>query len=87
MIFLYENIAEISKKFNIKPINIYKCRYYYVLNCSKGAFALSVARPKPNKINEINRVKECLFDYGINNIDTYSLTTEGLPYCEYEGKV
>lgn len=84
---MYENIAEISKKFNIKPINIYKCRYYYVLNCSKGAFALSVARPKPNKINEINRVKECLFDYGINNIDTYSLTSEGLPYCEYEGKI
>lgn len=87
MIFLYENIAEISKKFNINPINIYKCRYYYVLNSSKGAYALSAARPKPNKINEIHRVKECLFDYGIHNIDTYSLTDEGLPYCEYEGKL
>ena len=57
-----------------------------MLNCSKGAFALSVARPKPNKINEIHRVKECLFDYGIHNIDSYNLTSEGLPYCEYEGK-
>lgn len=87
VIFLYENIVEISKKFNINPINVYKCRYYYVLNCSSGAYSLSVARPKPSKINEIHRVKECLFDYGIHNIDTYSVTSDNLPYYEEDGKV
>lgn len=83
---MYENIIEISKQFNINPVNVYKCRYYYVLNCSNGAYALSVARPKPNKINEIHRVKDCLFDYGIHNIDTYSVTSKNMPYYEYDGK-
>lgn len=83
---MYENIVEISKRFNITPINVYKCRYYYVLNCSNGAYSLSVARPKPSKINEIHRVKECLFDYGIHNIDTYCVTSQGLPYYEEDGK-
>lgn len=84
---MYENIVEISKRFNITPINVYKCRYYYVLNCSNGAYSLSAARPKPSKINEIHRVKECLFDYGIHNIDTYCVTSQGLPYYEEDGKV
>lgn len=83
---MYENIAEIAKKFNIEPLNIYKCRYYYVLNCAKGAYSLSAARPKPNKINEIHKVKECLFDYGIHNIDSYCVTSDGLPYYEEDGK-
>lgn len=84
---MYENIVEISKRFNITPINVYKCRYYYVLNCSNGAYSLSVARPKSSKINEIHRVKECLFDYGIHNIDTYCVTSQGLPYYEEDGKI
>lgn len=83
---MYENIIKISKRFNIMPLNVYKCRYYYVLNCSNGAYSLSVARPKQNKINEIHRVKECLFDYGIHNIDTYCITSQGVPYCEDEGR-
>lgn len=83
---MYDNIIEIAKKFNIVPVSVYKCRYYYVLNCGNGAYSLSTARPKTNKINEIHRVKECLFDYGIHNIDTYCVTTEGLPYYEAEGK-
>lgn len=84
---MYENIVEISKRFNITPINVYKCRYYYVLNCSNGAYSLSAARPKSSKINEIHRVKECLFDYGIHNIDTYCVTSQGLPYYEEDGKI
>lgn len=84
---MYENIVEISKNFNINPINVYKCRYYYVLNCSNGAYSLSMARPKPSKINEIHRVKECLFDYGIHNIDTYCVNSQGMPYYEEEGKI
>lgn len=84
---MYEDIARIAGKFNIEPVNIYKCRYYYVLNCTKGAYSLSVARPKPARINEIHNVKECLADYGIYNIDTYCLNNEGLPYCEDEGKI
>lgn len=84
---MYENIAEIAKNFNITPVNIYKCRYYYVLNCVNGAYSLSAARPKPSKINEIHKVKECLLDYGIHNIDNYCVTDKGLPYCEAEGKI
>lgn len=69
------------------PINVYKCRYYYVLNCGNGAYSLSVARPKPGKINEIHKVKECLFDYGIHNIDTYCVTAQGNPYYEDDDRV
>lgn len=83
---MYENIIEIAKKFNIAPVNVYKCRYYYVLNCTNGAYSLSAARPKPSKINEIHKVKECLLDYGIHNIDNYCVTEEGLPYWEEDGK-
>lgn len=70
----------------MNPVNIYKCRYYYVLNCVNGVYALSVARPSTSRLIEINRVKECLWDYGIHNIDTYAISNEGLPYYEYEGK-
>ncbi len=84
---MYDNIAKIANKFGLKPINIYKCRYYYVLNCSNGAYSLSQARPKINKINEIHKVKGCLFDYGIHNIDKYCVTENGLPYFEEDGKV
>ncbi len=84
---MYENIIDIAAKFNITPLSVYKCRYYYVLNCANGAYSLSAARPKPAKINEIHRVKECLLDYGICNIDNYCVTEQGLPYCEAEGKI
>ncbi len=84
---MYENIAEIAKNFNIVPLNIYKYRYYYVLNCANGAYSLSLARPRPSGINEIHRVKQCLNDYGIHNIDTYCTSSKGLPYHEEEGKI
>lgn len=84
---MYENIAEIAGKFNIVPLNIYKYRYYYVLSCANGSYSLSLARPRPAVINEIHRVKQCLSDYGIHNIDTYCTSVKGLPYYEEEGRI
>lgn len=84
---MYSLIYDVAEEFGIKPLNIYKCKYYYILNCSNGTYSFCQARPKAAKIIEIHNVKTELSSMGICNIDTYSVTKEGLPYVQRDGRL
>ncbi len=84
---MYSLIYDAAEEFGIKPLNVYKCKYYYVLSCSNGTYSFCQARPGINKIMEIHSVKTGLAEMGITNIDTYSVTDRGLPYVERDGRI
>ncbi len=84
---MYSLIYDVAEEFGIRPLNIYKCKYYYILNCAEGTYSFCQARPKAGKITEIHSVKTELGIMGICNIDTYSLTEGGLPYAERDGRL
>lgn len=84
---MYSLIYDIAEEFGIRPLNIYKCKYYYVLNCGNSTYSLCQARPRASRILEIHNVKTMLSQMGIGNIDTYSETVNGIPYAEREGKL
>ncbi len=81
------NSTEIIEKFGVKPANIYKCKYYYVINSTEGCYMLSPARPSKDKIEKIHNYKEKIQKSGFFALDSYMLTKEGKPYAEYGGEV
>ena len=84
---MYSLIYDVAEEFGIRPLNIYKCKYYYILNCAEGTYSFCQARPKAGKITEIHSVKTELASMGICNIDTYSVSEEGLPYAQRDGRL
>ncbi len=80
-------IYDMAEEFGIRPLNVYKCKYYYVLSCADGTYSFCQARPGANKLMEIHRVKTGLAEMGITNIDTYCITDSGLPYAERDGRL
>ena len=84
---MYSLIYDVAEEFGIKPINVYKCKYYYVLGCSSGTYSFCQARPRTAKIMEIHSVKTELLEKGVGNIDTYLVNSEGLPYAERDGRL
>ncbi len=81
------NIWAIADIYGIKPVNIYKCKYYYVISSVKGSYMLSSARPSKEKIEKIDRFKRAVEDNGFFALDSYIPALDGKPYGEYEGEV
>lgn len=84
---MYGTVRLIADQFNIKPVNIYKCKYYYVINSTKGSFLLSAARPGKDRIKTIHYYKELLYKNGFYALDNYAVTSNNEPYVEYDGSV
>lgn len=84
---MHSTVRIIARNFNINPVTIYKCKYYYVLNSPQGSFSLSVARPRRERLEDIHRCKEELTKNGFYALDSYVLSNDKKPYCEYEGNV
>ncbi len=80
---MYAAAKNIAESFNINPVNIYKCKYYYVVHSQKGSFLLSAARPRKERLENIHFYKEQLSNSGFYAIDNY-LLCNGKPYCEYD---
>lgn len=79
------NCTAIVEKFGINPVNIHKCKYYYVINSPAGSYMLSAARPSKEKIERIHSCKKVLVDSGFYSLDSYVETAEGKPYVEFDG--
>ncbi|MGN1318880.1 MAG: hypothetical protein ACI4VF_07660 [Lachnospirales bacterium] len=84
---MFKTIRKITEEFNINAVNIYKCKYYFVINSPQGSFSLSVARPSKERIEIINREKNLLENAGFYLLDSFILTKSGKPYLEYEGQI
>lgn len=84
---MHNTVRTIARNFNINPVSVYKCKYYYVINSPQGSFSLSVARPRKERIEEIHSCKEELVKNGFYALDTYVLNNDNKPYCEYDGNI
>lgn len=81
------NLVPIVQNFGIKPLNIFKRKYYYVINTAHGSYMLSVARPSKEKLESINEYKNIISSNGFYNMDSYIIAKDGKPYTEYENNV
>jgi putative spore coat protein len=77
----------IAENFGIKPVNIYKCKYYYVINSARGSYSMSIARPSRDRIETIHKYKETLCKNGFYSLDNYMSANNGKPYFEYDGNI
>lgn len=76
------DMYEIASGFGVVPRNIYRCKYFYVVRCAGSTYSLCKARVDEQRIMNIHRLKEELASVGFNAVDSYRLSSEGLPFVK-----
>lgn len=79
-------IKKVAESFGLEPINIYRCKYYYVAICKGSSYCISQPRPSKERLESIHIYKELIKSKGFLNIDSYILC-EGKPYSYIDGNL
>ena len=84
---MYPEIYSAVYDFGICPKNIVRCKYFYIVHTEKGVYSICKARVSTNRIMEIYRVKEQLWNKGFRALDRYLPAKNSLPYVEKGGEI
>lgn len=84
---MYSQIYDTALKFGVKPGNITRLKYFYIIHCGKEIYSLCAARPSAEKITFLHSIKEGLIKNGFTDLDRYITTQDGTPYVEEEGTI
>jgi CotS family spore coat protein len=80
-------IYDISVQFGINPYSISRSKYFYIIHGSGGVYSLCTARPTPDRLTFLHKIKEGLIQNGFKLLDRYITAKDGNPYIICDGSV